>query len=273
HHGGDAGGVLQGAAGHLGGIDDAGGDHVAVLLLVGIKAVAGLAGGADLLQDHGAIQTGVGSDLTDGSLQGLGHDADTGLFVALHAGKQSLHGGDHVHEDGAAAGHNAFLNSGAGGVQGVLDAELLLLHLGLGGSADLDDGHAASQLSQPLLQLLLVIVAGGGGDLRADLAHAILDGLAVAGTVHDGGVLLGDLHLAGAAQHIHGGALQLQTDLLGNHGAAGQNGDILQHLLAAVAKAGSLDTHHVQGAAQTVHDQGGQSLALHVLRDDQQLLA
>ena len=46
---------------------------------LGIKAVAGLAGGADLLQDHGAIQTGVGSDLTDGSLQGLGHDADTGL--------------------------------------------------------------------------------------------------------------------------------------------------------------------------------------------------
>ena len=187
--------------------------------------------------------------------------------------KQSLHRGDDVHEDGAAAGHDAFLNSGAGGVQGVLDAELLLLHLGLGRGAHLDDGHAAGQLGQPLLQLLLVVVRGGDGDLRADLGDPVLDGLAVAGAVHDGGVLLGDLHLTGTAQHIHGGGLELQADLLGDHGAAGQDGNILQHLLAAVAEAGSLDAHHVQGAPQTVHDQGGQGLALHVLRDDQQLLA
>ena len=43
-HGGDGSGVLQSGAGHLGGIDDAGGDHVAVLLLVGVEAVADLAG-------------------------------------------------------------------------------------------------------------------------------------------------------------------------------------------------------------------------------------
>ena len=55
--------------------------------------------------------------------------------------------------------------------------------------------------------------------------------------------------------------------------AAGEDGDILQHLLAAVAEAGGLDAHHVQGAAQTVHDQGGQGLALHILGDDEQLLA
>src|SRR5699024_8418713 len=38
-------------------------------------------------------------------------------------------------------------------------------------------------------------------------------------------------------------------------------------------EAGGLDAHHVQGAAQTVDDQGGQGVALHVLGDDQQLLA
>ena len=56
-------------------------------------------------------------------------------------------------------------------------------------------------------------------------------------------------------------------------GAAGQGGDILQHLLAAVAEAGGLDAHHVQGAPQTVDDQGVQGLALHVLGNDHQLLA
>jgi hypothetical protein len=63
---------------------------------------------------------------------------------------------------GAAAGDDAFLNGGAGGVQSVLDAELLVLHLGLGGSADLDDGHAAGQLGKALLELFLVVVGGGG---------------------------------------------------------------------------------------------------------------
>ena len=41
----------------------------------------------------------------------------------------------------------------------------------------------------------------------------------------------------------------------------------------AVAEAGGLDAHHVQGATQTVHDQGAQGLALHILSDDEQLLA
>jgi hypothetical protein len=38
-------------------------------------------------------------------------------------------------------------------------------------------------------------------------------------------------------------------------------------------KPGRLDRTHLQGAAQLVHHQGGQGLALHVLGDDQQGLA
>ena len=47
----------------------------------------------------------------------------------------------------------------------------------------------------------------------------------------------------------------------------------LEHILAAIAKARSLNSYAGEGAAQTVYDQGGQSLALNVLSDDQQLLA
>ena len=79
-------------------------------------------------------------------------------------------------EDGAAAGHDAFLNGGLGGVQGILDAQLLLLHLGLGGSAHLDDGPAASHLGQP------AFIASGIIDSRKDEVIAGLKkaGLAVA---------------------------------------------------------------------------------------------
>ena len=92
----------------------------------------------------------------------------------------------------AAAGDDALFDGRAGGVQRVLDAGLLLLHLGLGGRADLDDRDAADQLGQPLLQLLAVVVRGGVLDLRADLLDARLDVGLLAGAVDDGGVVLVD---------------------------------------------------------------------------------
>ena len=75
-----------------------------------------------------------------------------------------------VEQRDAAAGHDALFDRGAGGAERVLDAVLLLLQLGLGGGADLDDGHAAGQLGQPLLELLAVVVRGGVLDLGLDLA-------------------------------------------------------------------------------------------------------
>ncbi len=75
----------------------------------------------------------------------------------------------------AAAGNDAFFDRRAGGVQGVFDAGLLFLHLGLGRRADLDHRHAAGQLGQPLLQLLAVVVRGGLFDLGADLLDAAFD--------------------------------------------------------------------------------------------------
>src|SRR3712207_7798107 len=56
----------------------------------------------------------------------------------------------------SAARHDALLEGRAGGLQRVLDAVLLLLHLRLGGRADLHDGHAARQLREALLELFAV---------------------------------------------------------------------------------------------------------------------
>jgi hypothetical protein len=46
-------------------------------------------------------------------------------------------------------------------MQRVLDAVLLLLHLGLGRSSDLDHRNAAGELREALLELLLVEVRVG----------------------------------------------------------------------------------------------------------------
>jgi hypothetical protein len=76
----------------------------------------------------------------------------------------------------------------------VLHAVLALLDLGLGGVAHPDDRHAACQLGETLLQLLLVVIRGGLLDLLLDLPDAGLDVGLLAGAIDDGGVVLVDRH-------------------------------------------------------------------------------
>ena len=75
------------------------------------------------------------------------------------------------------------------------------------------------------------------------------------------------------AQLRHGSGAQFQAQLLADDLTTGQNGDIPQHFLAAVAEAGSLDTDTGKGAAQLIDNNGGKGFTLDVLGDDDQLLA
>ena len=67
--------------------------------------------------------------------------------------------------------------------------------------------------------------------------------------------------------------LQLQAQVLADHRAAGQDGHVAEHRLAAIAEPGRLDRADVEHAAQLVDDQGRQGFALDVLGDDQERLA
>ena len=116
----------------------------------------------------------------------------------------------------AAAGDDALLDRRAGRVHRVLDARLLLLHLGLGRRADLDDRDAADELRQPLLQLLAVVVGGGLLDLRADLLDAALDAPSLAGALDDRRVVLVDGDLLGPAEVLELDVLELDAEVLGD---------------------------------------------------------
>ena len=191
------------------------------------------------------------------------------MVVALHRGRRGLG----AQQRNAAAGDDAFFNGGTGGVQRVFDAGLLLFHLDFGSGANLDHRHAAGQLGLALLQLLLVVVAADFVDLLVDLGDAVLDCIGIAGAVDEGGVFLADLDALGAAEILQSGFFQAQTDFLGDHGAAGQDGQVFQHRLAAVAEARSLDGAGLEDAADVVHHQGGERFAVDVFGDDHQLLA
>ena len=195
---GDAGGVLQGGAGDLGRVDDAGLDQVFVDVGRGVVAVVAL-GLGDLLADDAAVLAGVVGDRGQRSAAGTQRRC---CSRPLRRGVRSpgLTERAGPQQGDAAAGQNAFFDGRAGGVQGVFDAGLLFLHFAFGRGADVDLGHAAGELGQPLFELLAIVVAGGVVDLAADLVDAALDVGALAGAFDDRGVVLVDDDLLGAAE-------------------------------------------------------------------------
>src|SRR5450756_583103 len=155
----------------------------------------------------------------------------------------------------------------------VINAILALLDFGFSRAADADHRDAARELGKTFLQLLAVVVRGGFLDLRLDLRHARFDVGLLAGAAHDRGVLLFDHHLLGATKHGERDVLELDAEIFRDRLAAGQNRDVLQHRLAAIAEARSLDGRDLEATTQTVDDEGSESLAFDVFSDDNERLA
>ena len=227
-----------------------------------------------MLNDDGAFQTCVRSNLANRLLKSLQNDGSAGLLVAVNGIDIGLNSRNRIDECGAAACDDAFFNSSLRCGQSVLNAHLLLFHLDLGSRTDLDNRYAAGELCQTLLQLLTVEIGRGGLDLASDLADTALDSLAVACTVNNDGVFLVDLDLTCTAELINrwypSAQGQARSEMTST---AGQDCNIREHFFSSVAEARSLDAHAGERAAQLVENQGGQRLALNVLSDDDELLA
>src|SRR5690606_19286722 len=214
---------------------------------------------------------GVAGDLLERGVNCDLHDVRAGRLVAL--GLELLERGlAGLDERDATTGDDALLDGCLGVAHRVLDAVLALLELDLGGRARLDDGDAAGELGQALLELLAVVVAVGVLDLRTDLADPAGDLVRVTGALDDGRLVLGDDHLAGLPEQVDRGVLELEADGLADDLATGEDGDVLQHGLAAVAEARSLDGDGLERALDLVDHEGGQGLALDVFGADQQRL-
>ena len=257
--------VLESGARNLGGIDDTGLEEVAVLARADVVAVR-TGRLLDVGDDESRFLTGVIDELAKRSFDGAADDRRADLLVAFEL--ESLDGLLSTEVSDAAAGNDTLFNRGAGGVESVVDAILLLLHRGLGGSADLDERDTAGELGEALLELLAVVIGGSLFDLLLDELDAGLDVGALAETLDDRRVVLVDDDLLGAAEHIDRDGLELDADILADELTARKDGDILEDGLAAVAEAGSLDGADLERAAELVDDEGRESLALDILGDD-----
>jgi len=80
-HRSHAAGVLQGGASDLGRVDDALGDHVSVVVVLGVVPVVGGVVVADFFQNHGGFVPRVAGDDPDGRFQSLFQDGLAHVFV------------------------------------------------------------------------------------------------------------------------------------------------------------------------------------------------
>src|SRR5712692_2683061 len=262
--------VLDRRANDLGRVDDALRDQVDVFAGLRVEAVGVLVLLEDLADDNRAVLARVDRDLARRPGERLADDLDAGLLVVVR-GLDALELLGGTEQGDAAARNDAFFNRRTGRMHRVINAILALLHLDR--AADADHRDAACELGQTLLQLLTVVVRGGFLDLRLDLVDPRLDVGLLAGAVDDGGVLLVDHHLLGATEHGERDVLHLDAEIFRDRLTTGQHRDVLQHGLAAIAEARSLHGRDLEATTQTVDDEGGESFAFDVFRDDDERLA
>ena len=86
-------------------------------------------------------------------------------------------------------------------------------------------------------------------------------------------VVLVDRDLLGLAEVLELDVLELDAEVLGDGLAAGQDRDVFEHRLAAIAEARRLDGDGLQRAAQLVDDERRQRLTVDVLGDDHERTA
>src|SRR6185437_6296789 len=115
---------------------------------------------AHLRDDDGALQAGVLRQLAKRLLERPDDDRSASPLVGI-LDPVELDRVDRVDERDAATRDDALLEGSPRGLQRVLDAMLLLLHLRFGRGADLDDGDTARELGKTLLELLAVEVGVG----------------------------------------------------------------------------------------------------------------
>ena len=246
-------------------------DHILVVFGEGVEAEVGLLARGDLLGDNGSLVASVVGDLPHGLLEGASDDVRSRRLIALQL--ESVEGTDAAHVGDAAARYDTFLDRGASRLKGVLDAGLLFFHLRFGGGADIDDGDAAGQFGEPLLQFFTVVIGGCLVDLGANLLNPAFDVSLLARAFDNGRVVFVDGNAFGLAEVVEGRVLDLQPSIFGDDPSTGQHGEVFEHRLAAVTKAGRLHGGDFQGAAQLVDDEGGKGFALDVLGDDEQRFA
>ena len=197
------------------------------------------------------------------------HNFDARALVALAAGSQAIKAIGELQQGAATAGDDAFFHSGTGGIKGILNAQFPVFEFGFGGCSHLDHGDAAGELGNPLHQLLAVVIRVGVVEFATDGSDPISHGVLMITASHNCGAVLGDCDAPGAAEVIEANLVEGHRLVFAHHGCTGEDGDVREHGLAAIAKARSPYRGDLEHTPVLVHHQGGKRFSLHFFGKDE----
>ena len=119
----------------------------------------------------------------------------------------------------------------------------------------------------------MVKIGSGFRHHSTNLVDSRLDFSRITGTVYNYGIFLVYLNGMRASQHIQGCFFQIKPCLSRDYLSAGKYCDISQQSFSSFSESGSLNRYTVESSSQLVENQSCQSLAFHIVCDDQQLSA
>ena len=258
---------------NLEGIKDTSFNHVDVFAVCAVETLVEIGGKlvCKLANNDRALSSSVLDDLAGGVGNCVLDDGDTELLVEV-CSLDILEGVDGgLEETSSTTGKDALLYGSAGSVQSIDDAVLLLTNLNFGGTTNLDDGNTARKLGQTLLELLLLVLGGGGiGHNATDLLATLSDSVLATLAVQEDGVLLCDGDSTSGTEHVGGSLLELDIEVIAEDRTVGQDSKIAKDGLAVVTEARSLDGCDLELATELVENADSKSLTVDVLSDDEE---
>ena len=170
----------------------------------------------------------------------------------------------------ATTGNDTFFHSSFSSVEGVFDPQFAVFEFRFRGRTDLNHCHAASKFGNAFLQFFLIVIRVRFFQLPANLANTFFHVRLSFPTCDNCGGVFIDRHFAGSSQHVQIDSVQRQTHFFGNHLTSREHGNVLQHLLAAIAKSRCFDRCCIEDPPSFIHHQGCQGLPFQIFSDNQQ---
>ena len=129
---------------------------------------------------------------------------------------------------------------------------LLLFEFNFGVCANLDDTNSTSKLCYALLQLLAIPLRVGGSEFIANLVNAICNFSLISCAIDDRGCIFGDNNATRLTKKIKRYLIKLEADLRSDDLTTGQDRNILQHCLAAIAKTRGFNSGRSECSAHAI---------------------
>src|SRR6185503_12582660 len=177
-----------------------------------------------------------------------------------------------VNQRHATTRHNTFGQRGLSCSNSVVHAELRFFNLDFTDATNFNNGDSTAECCSAFVVVFFVVFAGSRFGLRLNSFDAGLYIFAAACALDNGRFVFTDNHFTGRTNHAEVGSFKIVALFFSDNGRAGQNGEVVQNIFAAVAKAWGFYGNRVKHTLELVEYQCGEHFALNVFGNKYEVL-